>query len=201
MDNILICNQPINLLRAKGLEVFYRKGYYGTSLEELLEKLGLEEKDFVEHFQNKEEFFIGVLQNLVFQRVLKFLIEPVSYKQSPFPLLLEVFEGALENAVANDEDKGSMLGNFVNEFNGKNPRISKYLHDVVKIWEINIISLLKKGKTDGYLNPHADCEAAAHFILASYFGTRTLMATGNKNTLKDHFSKQLRSYFYSLSMA
>lgn len=199
MDNTLISNQPINLLRAKGLEIFHRKGYYGTSDEELLEKLSISREEFINHFHSKEEFFIGILENLVMQRIQKFLIEPLSHKQSPFPLILEAFENALDVAIANESDRGSMLGNFISEFSGKNVRISKHLRDIIRIWEVNIISQLKKGMNDGYLNPHVDCEAAADFILASYFGTRTLMTLGNKTALKYRFKRQLSSYFYSLA--
>ncbi len=199
MENTLVSNQPINLLRARGLELFYRKGYYDTSEEELLNKLDISKEDFEENFGTKEDYFIGILDNLVLQRIQKFLIEPLSYRQSPFPLILEAFGNALEVALTNDQDRGSMLGNFINEFSGKNIRISKHLLDIIRIWEVNIIGLLKKGKNDGYLNPHVDCEAVADFILSSYFGTRTLMTLGNKNGVKYRFERQLSSYFYSLS--
>ncbi|NKI31184.1 TetR/AcrR family transcriptional regulator [Croceivirga thetidis] len=199
MDNTLISNQPVNLLRAKGLEIFHRKGYYGTSDEELFEKLMISREEFKSHFTSKEDFFIGILENLVLQRMQKFLIEPLSHKQSPFPLILEAFGNAINVAIANESDRGSMLGNFINEFAGKNVRISKHLRDIIRIWEVNIISLLKKGMNDGFINPHVDCEAAADFILASYFGTRTLMTLGNKTALKHSFNRQLSSYFYSLA--
>lgn len=199
MSNTLVRNQSINLLRAKGLEIFYRQGYYGTSDQQLLEKLGISSAEFVQHFISKEEFFIGILENMVLQRIQKFMIESVSYRQSPFPLILDAFKNALDLAIANEDDRGSMLGNFINEFSGKNVRISKHLLDIIRIWEVNIIGLLKKGVQDGYLDRHADCEAIADFILASYFGTRTLMTLGNKTSLKYKFERQLSSYFYSLA--
>lgn len=201
MENTLIRNQPINLLRAKGLEIFHRKGYFSTTERDLLEKLNITKEEFIANFQSKEEFFISILENLVLQRIQKFLIEPLSYRQSPFPLILEAFENALDIAIANEEDRGSMLGNFINEFAGKNQRVSKHLQDIIRIWEVNILSLLKKGKNDGFLNPYVDCEAAADFILSSYLGTRTLMTLGNKTALKHRFKEQLSNYFYSLAKA
>lgn len=200
MNNTLVANQPINLLRAKGLELFYRKGYYGTSDEELLEKLTISSQDFIDHFETKEDFFIGILDHLVLQRIHKFLVEPLSYRQSPFPLILAAFNDALEVAIDNEQDRGSMLGNFINEFGGRNNRIAYHLQDLVRIWEINLASLLKRGMNDGFVNRHVDCESAATFILATYFGTRTLMTLGNKMSVKHTFERQLSSYFYSLAM-
>ena len=144
---------------------------------------------------------MGILQNLVFPQILNLLVEPSNFRQSPYKLLLDVFGTAIENAGTYQNDRGSMLAVFLSEFKENDTRIGKYLNDIYKIWQINITTILKKGKTDGYVDQHVDCDSAANFILASYFGTRSLMAKDNKAELKDAFIQQMSSYFYSLSLS
>ena len=199
METTLQNSKTLHLYRAKGLELFYKNGFFNTSLEDICVGLSISEKAFVDSFISKEEFFISIAQNLILQKTLNLLIEPVTYKQSPFPLIIDRIQIELEEANNSEDDNGFILANFISEFNSKNPRINKYLVDILKIWEINLISLLRKGQLDGYVKREVDCEGAANHIISSYMGTRTLMVEGNSRLLSDQFLQQLRYYFYSIS--
>lgn len=199
METTLQNSKALHLYRAKGLELFYKNGYCNTSLEELCDCLSLSKEVFIDSFMSKEDFFIGIAQNLILQNTLNLLIEPVAYKQSPFPLILDVIDLELEKAINSVADNGSMLFNFITEFNNKNHRINKYLKDILKIWEINLVSLLRKGQLDGYVNKDVDCNGVANYIISSYMGARTLMVEGNSQLLANQYIQQLRYYFYSIS--
>jgi hypothetical protein len=199
METTLYNSKTLHLYRAKGLELFYKKGYYNTSLEEICRALSLSKEAFVDSFTSKEHFFIGITQNLILQKTLNLLIEPVTYKQSPFPLILDRIELELDEAMNSETDNGFILANFIAEFNNKNRRINKYLMDILKIWEINLISLLRKGQLDGYVKKEVDCSGAANHIISSYMGVRTLIVEGNSRLLTDQYLQQLRYYFYSIS--
>ncbi|MGD1945390.1 MAG: TetR/AcrR family transcriptional regulator [Croceivirga sp.] len=201
METTLQSSTRLHLYRTKGLELFCKNGYLTTSLEDLCANLSLSKSSFIDNFTSKEDFFIGIVQNLLLQQTLKLLIEPVAYMQSPFPLMLDMFEIELDKTIINKNDQGFILGNFITEFNNRNTRVNKYLMDVLKIWEINIVSLLRKGQLDGYVKREIDCTGAANHIISSYMGTRTLMVDGNSRLLADQFLQQLRYYFYSLSSA
>ncbi len=199
METTLQNSKILHLYRAKGLELFYKNGYYNTSLADVCSTLALSEKAFIESFASKEDFFISIAQNLILQKTLGLLIEPVSYRQSPFPLILDRIQLELDEAISSERDNGFILANFINEFNTKNPRINKYLLDILKIWEINLISLLRKGQLDGYVKKEIDCSGAANHIISSYMGIRTLIVEGNARRLSDEYLQQLRYYFYSVS--
>jgi len=199
MQTTLQNSKILHLYRAKGLELFYKKGYYNTSLEDICSKLGISEKAFINSFSSKEDFFIAIAQNLILQKTLNLLIEPVSYRQSPFPLILDRIELELDEAIQSETDNGFILANFISEFNNKNRRINKYLIDILKIWEINLISLLRKGQLDGYVKKEVDCSGAANHIITSYIGVRTLLVEGSSRFIADQFLQQLRYYFYSIS--
>ena len=75
----------------------------------------------------------------------------------------------------------------------------KYLNDICKVWEVNLVTALQRGKTDGFVERHIDSEGVASFIISSYFGVRTLMVNGNSRMLRYQYIQQMRNYFRALS--
>ena len=200
MEKSLKSRATVQRMQVKGLELFYQKGYYSTSLDDILKALDLSKGAFYYHFQSKEDFMISIVQHLLFRKIYATLIEPIEGNEDPFRSIENCLENALENAEHNVLDYGFVLGNFLAEFNGRNENISRYLHDICKVWEVNLVTTLQKGKSDGYLERHWDSEGIASFIMSSYFGIRTLMASGNPQMLRYKYMQQLRSYFKSMAL-
>ncbi|KPM30966.1 Transcriptional regulator, TetR family [Croceitalea dokdonensis DOKDO 023] len=199
MSNSIANSSKLHQLRARGLSFFYQNGYYSTTTEELLAHLSITKEAFEATFSSKKQFFIGIAQNLLLQRTLNLLIEPNSYKQNPFPSILQMLENELENSADSPVDGGFMLNTFLTEFHGKDKEVSKVLVQILRIWEINLLSLLKKGQLDGYVDQHVDAESAAKYIVSSFIGIRTLMGNEDPRRLKRQYLQQLRYYFNSIA--
>ncbi len=185
-------------MQKTGLELFYTKGYYNTSIDDILKELSLSKGAFYYHFSSKEDFFIEIVQNLLARKVYSLLIEPIEGHENPFELISNCFEEALETAVHNEMDFGFILGNFISEFNGRNPKIMKHLNDVLKIWEVNLVSTLQRGKFNGYIDRHTDSEAVAVFLISSFLGIRTMMVETAPSALKYRFMHQIKVYFKAI---
>ena len=200
MDKSLKSRATIQRMQVKGLELFYQKGYFNTPLDDILKALGLSKGAFYYHFQSKEDFMISIVQNLLFRKVYTMLIEPLEGREDPFRTIENCLENALQTAEHNQLDFGSVLGHFMGEFNGRHEKISEYLNDICKVWEVTLITLLQKGKSDGYLERHHDSEGIAAFVMASYFGIRALMVSGIPRQLRYNYMQQLKAYFRSMSL-
>lgn len=200
MDKNLKRMATMHRMQAKGLELFYKKGFYNTSIDDILKELSLSKGAFYYHFQSKEDFFISIIQNLMVRKVYSMLIEPIEGKSDPFVAIEHCFENALSTAEHNEFDYGFVLGNFINEFNGRNDEISKYLRDIYKVWEVNLVTTLQKGKSDGFVARHVDSEGVAAYLISSYIGIRMLMVEGNSKSLSYHFIQQTRQYLKSLAV-
>lgn len=198
MDKTLKRIATMQRMQATGLELFYTKGYYNTSVDDILKELSLSKGAFYYHFDSKEDFFIQIVQNLVARKVYSTLIEPIEGHDNPLDVITNCFDEALETAVHNETDYGFILCNFLTEFNGRNDAIMKHLTDIVSIWEVNLVSTLQKGKFNGYLDRHVDCEAVAIYLISSYFGIRTLMVSATPSARKYRFMSQLKQYFRSI---
>jgi len=199
METTLQNSKALHLYRVKGLELFSKNGYYHTDLSKICKNLSLSKEAFIHSFISKEEFFIGIAQNLLLQKILNLLIEPVVYQQSPFPLILDGIQIELEKAINDKTDNGFILFNFISEFNTKNSRISTYLINILKIWEVNLSSLLRKGQLDGYVKKEVDSSGAANHIISSYMGIRTLMVKNRSQLLAQDYMQQLHYYFCGIS--
>lgn len=195
MDKQLKRMATMQRIQTTGLEIFYQKGYFNTSIDDILKELSLSKGAFYYHFQSKEEYFISIVQNLLFRKVYSSLIEPIEGQEDPLNKIVACFDDALETAEHNFLDYGFVLSNFITEFNGKNPDIMNYLQDIFKVWEVNLVTALQKGKTDGYVDRHVDSEAVATYLISSYIGIRTLMVEGNSKMLRYKYIQQLRQYF------
>ena len=195
MDKQLKRMATMQRIQTTGLEIFYQKGYHNTSIDDILKELSLSKGAFYYHFQSKEEFFISIVQNLLFRKVYSSLIEPIEGQEDPLNKIVACFDDALETAEHNFLDYGFVLSNFITEFNGKNPDIMNYLQDILKVWEVTLVTALQKGKTDGYVDRHIDSEAVATYLISSYIGIRTLMVEGNSKMLRYKYIQQLRQYF------
>jgi len=200
MDKNLKRMATMHRMQVTGLELFYQNGYYNTSIDDILKSLSLSKGAFYYHFQSKEDFFVSIVQNLIVRKVYSMLIEPIEGKENPFVVIEKCFEDALETAEHNEMDYGFILSNFISEFNRRNTVISNYLMDIYKVWEVNLVSILQKGKSDGYVDRHVDSEGVATYLISSYMGVRTLMVQGNCRNLRYKYMQQLRHYFSSLTL-
>lgn len=181
-------------MRSAGLALFYKKGYYNTSIDDILRVLTLSKGAFYYHFKSKEEFLINIVENIVFQQTYSMLVAPIEGAEKPLLAIEKCLDNALETAEHNEMDSGFPLGNFINEFNGRNENVMKLLNEIVRVWEVNLIACLQKGKTDGYIDRHMDSEAITTYIMSSYFGIRLLMVDGNSKLLRYKYMQQLRAY-------
>lgn len=187
-------------LCAKGLEIFHHKGYYNTSLDDILNELSLSKGAFYHHFKSKEDYFIHIVQNLIVQKVYALLVEPLGINENPLAAIVDSLENALQPRLGNEMAYGFMLHDFITEFDKRNTKISRYLKDVLKVWEVNLVTVLKKGKIDGHISRHVDCEGVATYIIASYLGMRSLLTNSTNRQLRYQYLQQLKQYFNAISI-
>ncbi len=185
-------------LQVTGLHLFYKNGYYNTSIDDILKELSLSKGAFYYHFQSKEDFFVQIIEQIVSRKVYSMLIEPIEGHDNSLEQITNCFENALETAVHNELDYGFVLNNFVTEFNGRNQDIMKHLNEILRIWEIALVTAIQRGKFDGHIDRHVDAEGVAIFLMSAFMGIRTLMVETAPNARKYRFMAQLRQYFKSI---
>ena len=200
MEKTLKRMATMQRMQVTGLYLFYEKGYYSTSVDDILKELSLSKGAFYYHFDSKEDFFIQIVQNLLVRKVYTILIEPIEGHENTLDSLTACFDNALETAVHNELDYGFVLSNFITEFNGRNTKIMKHLNDILQVWEVNLVSAIQRGKFNGHIDRHIDAESVAIYLMSSYIGIRTLMADNTPTARKYRFMSQLKQYFKAIEI-
>ncbi|MGF1558606.1 MAG: TetR/AcrR family transcriptional regulator [Flavobacteriaceae bacterium] len=185
-------------LQVMGLHLFYKNGYYNTSVDDILKELSLSKGAFYYHFESKQDYFVQIIEHIVVRKVYSMLIEPIEGHDNALEQITTCFENALETAVHNDLDYGFILSNFVNEFNGRNTEIMTHLNEILRIWEVALITAVQRGKFAGHIDRHVDAEGVAIYLMSSFIGIRTLMVETSPSARKYRFMSQLRQYFKAI---
>ncbi len=185
-------------MQSTGLELFYKQGYYNTTVDHILSELSLSKGAFYYHFKSKEDFFIQIIENLLVGKMYSMLIGPLEGHDNTIDLIINCFENALESAVNDELDYGFALNNFMIEFNGKDSIIKSHLNEIMQTWEVTLVSTIQKGKFNGFIDRHVDSEAVAIYLMSSFMGIRTLMAEMSPAARKYRFMSQLKHYFKSI---
>lgn len=185
-------------MQTTGLHLFYSKGYYNTSIDDILKQLSLSKGAFYYHFDSKEDFFVQIIESLLVRKVYSALIEPIEGHGETLEIITGCFEDALETAVHNELDYGFVINNFISEFNGRNENIMKHLNEILRVWEVTLVAAIQRGKFNGHIDRHVDAEGVAVFLMGAYMGVRTLMVENAPAARKYRFMSQLRHYFKSL---
>ena len=198
MEKTLKRMATMHRMQTTGLNLFYKNGYYNTSVDDILKELSLSKGAFYNHYDSKEDFLVQIIEQLVVRKVYSMLIEPIEGHENTLDLITNCFEDALETAVHNELDYGFLLNNFINEFNGRNPEIMKHLNEILRIWEVTLVSAIQRGKFNGHIDRHVDAEGVAVYLMSSFIGIRTLMVETAPSARKYRFMSQLRQYFKSI---
>ena len=198
MDKSLKRMATMQRMQVTGLNLFYKNGYYNTSIDHILKELSLSKGAFYYHFDSKEDFFIQIIENLLVRKMYSMLIEPIEGHDNTLDLIAKCFEDSLETAVHNELDYGFVLSNFIGEFNGRNEKVMKHLNEILKVWEVNLVTAIQRGKFNGYIDRHVDSEGVAVYLISAYIGVRTLMVETAPSARKYRFMSQLRNYFKSM---
>lgn len=198
MEKTLKRMATMQRMQTTGLNLFYKNGYYNTSVDDILKELSLSKGAFYYHYDSKEDFLVQIIEQLVVRKVYSMLIEPIEGHENTLDLITNCFEDALETAVHNELDYGFLLNNFINEFNGRNPEIMKHLNEILRIWEVTLVSAIQRGKFNGHIDRHVDAEGVAVYLMSSFIGIRMLMVETAPSARKYRFMSQLRQYFKSI---
>lgn len=198
MEKSLKRMATMHRMQSTGLELFYKQGYYNTTVDHILKELSLSKGAFYYHFKSKEDFFIKIIENLLVGKMYSMLIEPLEGHDNTIDLITNCFENALEAAVNDELDYGFALNNFMIEFNGKDSIIKSHLNEIMQTWEVTLVSTIQKGKFNNFIDRHVDSEAVAIYLMSSFMGIRTLMAEMSPAARKYRFMSQLKHYFKSI---
>ncbi|RZK55979.1 MAG: TetR/AcrR family transcriptional regulator [Pedobacter sp.] len=176
----------------KTAPIFNKKGFAGTSLNDMTAATGLTKGSIYGNFSNKDEVAIAVFDyNL---QKLNACVSAKFSKQKTAKDKLMVYVNRYEeifNSVC--DDGGCPILNTAIDADDTHPQLRNQVAKAVVSWKTKLIQILEQGKADGEFNAGIDAEQIAltmiamiegSIMISKLLGSSTHMATVMKSLKK-----------------
>ena len=155
---------------------FWRRGYDGCSLTNLLDATGLSKSSLYQSYGNKKQIFLLTLAHYSEQETVAMgqEIEAVKTGYDFFENLIESFAGK----TAAHWKSGCLIANTAAEFGQSDPEIGAALKDALNNYVSVFSKAIIKGHEDGSITNNQPADDLAHYLIISLNGLRTMMKAG-----------------------
>jgi TetR/AcrR family transcriptional repressor of nem operon len=156
-------------------DVFWCRGYGATSLDDLLQGMGIARQSLYDTFTDKHHLFIEVLESYRAKnasQVQECLVKSGSVKEGVKQLLYSIVEESLD-----EKQRGCMMLNATLELSPHDPQVADIAAANQRSIEMALRGALELAKDQGEIDKSKDTRALARFIISSYQGLRVSAKT------------------------
>lgn len=155
----------------QAMNVFWEKGYNGTSMQDLVDATGLNRSSIYNSFGSKHELYKTTLE--FYQKESGGLFHKALLNaKNPLGAIRLVFESFLPEILSEGGDRGCYAMNCKSELGNQEGDIRKWLLANQEN-TLNIFSgLIKEGQEQGVINTKEDSKTYAYYIFNAFQGFR-----------------------------
>ncbi|AUO09725.1 TetR/AcrR family transcriptional regulator [Priestia megaterium] len=160
----------------KAMELFWRQGYEKTSMQDLVNYMGVHRRSIYDTFGDKHTLFIRALSHYVevMDERIKNNIKPeLTVKQA----IRKLFEMVIYPT--DKQPKGCLTVNTAVELSLLDQEVAEKITETFIKTETLLFDLLKHGQEQGEIPEHYDIKALSKFIHNALIGIRVLAKTTN----------------------
>ena len=169
----------------KAMKLFWGKGYYATSMEDLVSTLGINRASLYNTFGSKYDLFEQSLEK--YNSTNSARIADYLYYQSNVRKGLQLlFENLITEALLGGSSKGCFMVNTTTELSNLNPVLDKKLQGSRLNLESVFYNYLKYGVDNGQISPYKDIKTIAAYLFTVQSG---LYVNSKINSSKEELEK------------
>ncbi len=162
----------------KAIDIFWKKGYHATSIQDLVDALGINRASLYNTFGGKKQLYNAALshyQQSAFSQLQAFLNEKTTARQA----IADLFQLAVDGSVEDTERKGCFVVNATCELCDDDTTTQSTIAHNKRVNEELYYKLLKAGQQRGEIAPDKDIKAIAAFIYTLFNGLRVVAKVDN----------------------
>ncbi|MDQ0206625.1 TetR/AcrR family transcriptional regulator [Alkalicoccobacillus murimartini] len=159
---------------SKAMEVFWKQGYEKTSLQDLVDHMGIHRRSIYDTFGDKRALFIKALmhyEETITKRIQKKVESKIKVKQA----IRDVFDVIIYPDDQNP--RGCLTVNAAVELSLLDSDVSKKVTEMFDKTETLFYDLIRHGQETGEISTTIDAKGYAHFIHNSLVGLRVIAKT------------------------
>jgi TetR/AcrR family transcriptional repressor of nem operon len=161
----------------RALQLFWRKGYESSSLEQLLAATGLSKSSFYHSFGSKAELFAAALEIYQDGQATE-IAERLEAEADPKQALKQLIASFTRPAAGEEQAWGCLTCNTAVELAPHEPRIAKLVADHQRRLEKIFASAFRNAQKDKRMALSHDARALASFVVAALSGLQVLARAG-----------------------
>ncbi len=182
----------------KSLQLFSVKGYFNTSISDILQATNLTKGGLYGHFQSKEDIWYAVYQEAV--RIWRgIVLKDVREISDPLKRIEKTIQNDMANYMGADVfDGGCFFFNSLVELSGQSSAMSRQiLRGFVRFSRL-FRSWLEEADQQGLLKEGLNLKEIANFIVISLNGAGALYSASRDPNILKQTVRQLRFYINQL---
>lgn len=169
-----------NEVLSKAIQLFWFKGYNGTSMQDLVDALGISRSSLYDTYTDKHTLFVKALESYQITGAAK-IQEIIDHTESAKETVKKMLELATNDLVCDKQQKGCFMVNAEIEVAPHDTEISALVCKNDQQMEDAFYRVIQKGKDSGEIKNQQDALALARFMLNTIKGMRvTAKSTTDK---------------------
>lgn len=156
----------------KAMEIFWKQGYEKTSIQDLVDQMGIHRRSLYDTFGDKHSLFVQTLEryeSLIAAQIRNQITEEMTTVES----IRKIFELAIYSD--NASPKGCLMVNTAVELSLLDNEVSQRIKSAFKQTENLIADLLIRGQARGEVASSFDISELARYIHNALIGVRVLV--------------------------
>jgi TetR/AcrR family transcriptional regulator, transcriptional repressor for nem operon len=171
----------------KARNVFWKKGYNGTSMDELVKATGLSRSSIYDSFGDKHGLYMKALQHYQ-QEKRQSLVEGIPALSSRKKIGW-IFQNSIVQALGDRQRKGCFMVNTTTELANIDSSMNKIVNANMEAMEEIFYSLVKEGQAAGDINKKFSAKALARNLFSSFNGLTIIGQTRPDKELLEDIAK------------
>jgi AcrR family transcriptional regulator len=180
------------------LQLFCVKGYYNTSISDILAATGLTKGGFYGHFRSKEALWYAVYDEAL-RSWRDVVFDGISATSDPLERIQILIENDIKKKLGNRVfEGGCFFHSMLVELSGQSAGLSSHVMRGFDQLEGLLCAWLKQADQRGRLKGNLDFSAIARYIIIALNGAAALYACSRDAAMLDQTVNELRFYLQQL---
>lgn len=172
--------RPLTFNKQKALsdvtQLFWQQGYEGTSVQQILNCMGLNRSSMYAAFGDKRTLFLQALEQ--FSELSRMACTPLLQMDKPKVAVTQFYNLVFFSLKDEQRKQGCLLVNTILEQSGLDEELAMFAAEKLSEVERAFISCFELAKVSGNLSPEADSSALAVFFMTLTKGLRVSAREG-----------------------
>jgi len=174
-----------NEVLTKAIQVFWHKGYNGTSMQDLVDGLGISRSSLYDTYTDKHTLFVKALESYQNSGAGK-IQEIINNSGSAKDIVKRLLEFATNELLGDKQQKGCFMVNAEVEVAPHDAEVNSLVCKNDQQMEEAFYQVIKKGQDSGEIKNQQDARALSRFIFNTVKGMRvTAKSITDKSVFDD----------------